>query len=255
VQFFGKYDTRFDREFLTQSYLYFNEDENELTPSEFEKLIKSQKDIKKNIVGTIYMYNPYYYPYGYDEKKKLSDQGFVFDGEFHSLKIEKELTLFKQKIKQYPNKIIQIRYLFNLNIENINTSEILMSFNEDLEKLNTNQLTIFDKQMCYENIDNYNVNGKFIFFAWGNKINKKEFVYIYDYAKFIFDKCHQMQKKVSFVFRKSLQQPYSEDNLYFLHPTNCGKLKNKMPNIITEVFAQHPPQITSLDDISNQNLI
>ena len=49
MQFFGKYDTRFDREFLTQSYLYFNEDENELTPSEFEKLIKSQKIYLKSI--------------------------------------------------------------------------------------------------------------------------------------------------------------------------------------------------------------
>ena len=104
MQFFGKYDTRFDREFLTESYLYFNEDDQELSPSEFEKLIKSKKDKKKNIVGTIFMYSPFYYPYGYDEKKKLSDQGFEFDDEFHSLKIEREITLFKQKIKKLSRK-------------------------------------------------------------------------------------------------------------------------------------------------------
>jgi hypothetical protein len=249
VQFFGKYDTRFDREFLTQSYLYFNNDDEELTPLEFEKLIKTKKDKKKNIVGTIFMYNPYYYPHGYDEKKKLADQGFDFDGEFQNLKIEREITLFKQKIKNYPNKIIEIRYLFNLNIENINTSEILMSFNEDLEKINTNLLTIFDKEMNYQNVDDFNINGKFVYFAWGNKINKKEFIYIYDYAKFIYDKCIQMQKKLSYVFRQSLQQPYSQEHLYFLHPTQCGKLKSKMPNILEEVFKEHPPKTTALNDI------
>ena len=167
MQFFGKYDTRFDREFLTESYLYFNEDDQELSPSEFEKLIKSKKDKKKNIVGTIFMYSPFYYPYGYDEKKKLSDQGFEFDDEFHSLKIEREITLFKQKIKNYPGKIVEVRYLFHLNIENINTSEIIMSFNEDLEKLNTNQLTIFDKEMTYQNTDDLFINGKF---GWGSTI-------------------------------------------------------------------------------------
>jgi hypothetical protein len=249
MQFFGKYDTRFDREFLTESYLYFNEDDQELSPSEFEKLIKSKKDKKKNIVGTIFMYSPFYYPYGYDEKKKLSDQGFEFDDEFHSLKIEREITLFKQKIKNYPGKSVEVRYLFHLNIENINTSEIIMSFNEDLEKLNTNQLTIFDKEMTYQNTDDLFINGKFVFLAWGNKINRKEFVYIYDYAKLILDKCIQMQKKVSYVYRKSLQEEYSVDNLYFLHPTQCGKLKNKMPNTLTEVFAQHPPKVTILDDL------
>jgi hypothetical protein len=124
-----------------------------------------------------------------------------------------------------------------------------MSFNEDLEKLNTNQLTIFDKEMTYQNTDDLFINGKFVFLAWGNKINRKEFVYIYDYAKLILDKCIQMQKKVSYVYRKSLQEEYSVDNLYFLHPTQCGKLKNKMPNTLTEVFAQHPPKVTILDDL------
>jgi len=249
MQFFGKYETRFDREFLTSSYLYFNEDEKEITPLEFEKLIKSHKDKKKNIAGTIFMYNPFYYPMGYDEKKKLCDQGFEFDDNFHELKVEREITLFKQKIKNYPGKIVEVRYLFNLNIANINTSELLMAFNEDIEKLNTNQLTILDKQMCYQDIDNFNINGKFVFLAWGNKINKKEFVYIFDYAKFIYDKAIQMQKKVSFMFRKSLQQAYSLENLHFIHPTDCGKLKSKVPNTLAKVFEEHPPKITQLEDI------
>ena len=87
MQFFGKYDTRFDREFLVESYFYFNEENEELEPKEFEQLIKNRKLKKKNIAGTIFMYNPFYYPHGYDEKKKLTDQGFEFDGEFQSLKM------------------------------------------------------------------------------------------------------------------------------------------------------------------------
>ena len=96
MQFFGKYDTRFDREFLTESYLYFNEDDQELSPSEFEKLIKSKKDKKKNIVGTIFMYSPFYYPYGYDEKKKLlssNNSGYRFIQTYNLYEISFRITM------------------------------------------------------------------------------------------------------------------------------------------------------------------
>ncbi len=249
MQFFGKYDTRFDKEFLVESYLYFNQEDEELTPQEFEKLIKSQKDRKKNIAGTIFMYNPFYYPQGFDEKLTLTKQGFEFDGEFHNLKIEKEMTLFKQKIKQYPGKIVQVRFLFNLNTAYIDKSENLVSFNEDIEKLNTNQLTVFDKDMNYTDLNNFHINGKFVFFSWGNKINRKEFTYIHEYAQTIYDKCKQMQKKISFVYRKSMQESFSEESLAFLHPFDNHKLKNKMPYVLEEVFKENPPKTTCLDDL------
>ncbi len=249
MQFFGKYETKFDSEFLTESYLYFNEDEEELSSDQFEELIKNRKLKKKNIAGTIFLYNPFYYPKGYDEKKMLSEQDFDLYGEFVELKVEKELTLFKQKIKNYPGKIVEIKYLFNLNIENIDTDGRLTNLNLDTEKINTNQLTIFDKESNYHDINSLVINGKFVFFAWGNKINSKEFINIHLYAKGIFEKVIQMQKKVSYIFRKSVQEEFSITYLHFLHPTEVGKLKNKMPSYLEEVFSTNPPQKVELNDM------
>ena len=244
MQFFGKYDTGFDREFLVESYLYFNKDE------EFEKRIQNRKLKKKNIVGTIFMYNPFFYPQGYDEKKKLSDQEFEFDGEFQNIKMEREITLFKQNIKAYEGKIIHVRYLFNLDIKNIDTDEILMTMNDDVEILNTNQLTHFDKEMNYTDVDNLDINGKFVFFAWGSKINPKEFVYIHEYAKGIYDKCIQMQKKISYVFKRSTQEPYAVEHLQFLHPMATGRFKDRMPAAIEEAFDFNPPKSTAFNDLA-----
>jgi hypothetical protein len=255
MQFSGRYDTNFDDEFLVESYLYFNKsDEDELTSSEFKQLIKNKKLKKKNIVRTIFMYNPFYFPLGYDEKKSLTSQGFEFNSDFHSLKIEKEIALFRAKIKQYDGQIIEIRTLFNLNIKKIDHLEILMKFNEDTELLNTNQLTHFDKSMNYVDVHNLNINGKFVFFAWGNKINKKEFLYIHDYAYNIYDKCVQMQKKISFLYRQSTQSKYATEHLHFLHPSDTSKFAYRMPDSLEKVFETHPPQIAPFNDINSNRI-
>ena len=250
MQFFGKYDTRFDREFLVESYLYCNEENEELTPKEFEQKIKNRKLKKKNIAGTIYMYNPFYYPLDFDEKKKLADQGFEFDGEFQQLKMEREITIFKQKIKGYEGKIVQIKYLFNLNIKNIDTDEILMTTNEDVEKLASEQLTRFDKEMNYTDVNNLEVNGKFVLFAWGSKINEKEFIYIHDYAKSIYEKCLQMQKNVIFVYKRSSQKQYAVDHLQFLHPMGSGRFKERLPDAFEQAFDSNPPVCAPFNDIA-----
>jgi len=250
MQFFGKYDTRFDREFLVESYLYCNEGDEELSPREFEAKIKNRKLKKKNIAGTIFMYNPFYYPAGYDEKKKLSDQDFEFDGEFQNLKMEREITLFKQSIKGYEGKIIQIKFLFNLNIKNIDTDEILMTMNDDIEKIGTTQLTRFDKEMNYNDTNNLEVNGKFVLFAWGSKINGKEFIYIHEYAKSIYEKCLQMQKNVIYVYKRSSQKPYAIEHLQFLHPIGTGRFKDRMPDAFAEVFGPTPPVCAPFNDIA-----
>jgi len=250
MQFFGKYDTRFDSEFLVESYFYFNEEDKEIEPAEFEKLIKNKKLKKKNVAGTIFMYSPFYYPEGFDEKKKLSQQDFEFDGEFQKLKIEREMTLFKQKIKGYEGKIIQVRFLFNLNIRNIDTDEILMTLNDDVEKLNSEQLTRFDKDMNYSDVNNLDVNGKFVLFAWGSKINEKEFVYLHDYAKDVYEKCVQMQKNVVYVYKRSTQKAYAVDNLQFQHPIATGRFKDRMPDAFAQVFSQNPPICAPFNDLA-----
>jgi hypothetical protein len=249
MQFFGKYDTRFEREFLVESYLYFNEGDEELSTNEFEQKIKNKKLKKKNIAGTIFMYNPFYYPIGYDENKKLTDQDFEFDGEFQNLKMEREITLFKQKIKGYEGKIVQVKFLFNLNIKNIDTDELLMTLNEDIEMIPTAQLTRLDKDMNYNDINNLEVNGKFVLFAWGNKINDKEFIYIHEYAKSIYEKCLQMQKNVIYVYKRSSQEEFAIEHLQFQHPVGIGRFKDRLPDAFAEVFGPKPPVKAEFNDI------
>lgn len=248
MQFFGKHDTSFGSEYLSESYIYFNEEDKELRPKEFEELIKNQKLKKKNIAGTIFMYNPFYYPLGYDEKKMLCDQDFDFNGEFNELKVEKELTLFKQKIKHYPNMIIELRFLFNLNIANIDTDTRLSNLNADVGKITTNQLTVFEKELNYIDINNLKINGKFVFFAWGNKINGKEYTNIYHYARKIFEKTEQMQKKIAYIYKKSVQEEYALLNLQFLKPIETGRIKGKLPLALEKVFSTIPPQKVELQD-------
>jgi hypothetical protein len=249
MQFFGKYDTKFGHEFLTQSYLYFGSED--ISALEFEKLIKTQKLRKKNIVGTIILYNPFYYPIGYNPKQSLAQQNFNFDDDFCELAIEKEITLFKNSIVNYPNKIVEIKYLFNLNTHNIDTSEKLISLDSDLEILNTNQLTIYAKDLNYQDTNNFTIDGKFVFFAWGNKLNKKEFLYIYDYAQTIYDKTIQMQKKISYIYKQSSKEQFAIENLQFLHPIQTGRFKSNMPLAIKKLFSTNPPLPTQFEDIMN----
>ncbi len=250
MQFFGKYDTKFDEEFLVESYLYFNKEDEELCVDEFKQLIKNQKLKKKNIAGTIFMYNPFYFPLGFDEKKSLTKQDFDFDSDFQLLKIEREIALFRANIKGYEGQIVQIRTLFNLNIKKIDHLEMLMKLNEDAELLNSKQLTHFDKNMNYIDVNNLTINGKFVFFAWGHKTNPNEFLYIHNYAKSIYDKCVQMQKKISFIYKKSTQEQYAIDNLNFLHPSDAGKFTFRMPESLGKVFATKPPIAAPFDDIN-----
>jgi len=202
------------------------------------------------------MYNPFIYPMGYVDNKFLSQQDYDFDQGFVELKIERDTTLIKQALLQtdtYNGKLIEIKFLFNLNTNNIDRSEVLMSFNKDAELLNTHQLTVFHKEYNYMDVPNETINGKFVFFAWGHKINKKEFLYINDYAEAYYMKCVQAQKKISYVFRKTTKAPYAVENLQFLSPTQTGRFSTNMPSAIRNVFKQYPPMPSAFDDLKSIN--
>jgi len=253
MQYFGNYEIGFDKEFLTQSYLYVPYEDEILDVKEFKAKIKTQKEKKKNIAGTIIMYNPFVYPIGYDDKKFLSDQDYDFDQGFVELKIEREMTLIKHALVQtdsYKGKLIEIKFLFNLNTNNIDRTEVLISFNADAELLNTNQLTVFHREFNYMDVANETINGKFVFLAWGHKINTKEFLYINDYAKSYYDKCVQSQKKIAFVYRKTTKDAYAVEHLQFLHPIQSGRFSSNMPAAIRNVFKQYPPAPAAFDDTS-----
>ena len=64
MQYFGELTTKYEEVFLTSSYMYFNNEDEEITPKEFKEKIKNSKVKKKNIVGTIILYNPVVTPVG-----------------------------------------------------------------------------------------------------------------------------------------------------------------------------------------------
>jgi hypothetical protein len=253
MQYFGKYHLGFDKEFLEESYLYFPSANGEkLSVEEFEALIKSKKLKKDNIAGTIFMYNPFVYPLNYHSQKFLSQQGYQFDGQFDELQVEKEMTVFKACIKGYEGKLVQVRYLFNLNSHKIDTSERLMAFNQDTEIMYSQQYTIFDR-INYTDPATMTIQGKFVFFAWGHKINKKEFVYIHGYAQAIYEKCVQTQKKIAYSYRKSMKQPYSVEHLQFMSPSQTGRFSSNMGLSIKKAFSTVPPLPAAFDDITALN--
>ena len=249
MQYFGEYGTRFDEEFLASSYLYIPYEDEKLDVLEFKALIKTRKLIKNNIVGSIFFYNPFVYPLEYDYKKTLTAQNFDFEQGFVELKVENEFTLLKPLLKKYKGKIIEIKHLFGLLTYNIDRSKILMSLDKDCEVLNTAQLTIYDRELNYHDVANLEINGKFVFFAWGNKISAKEFSYIYEYAKSIYDKCIQMQKNVVYIYKKTSSQDVAIKNLQFMNLVTTGRFKSNLPKAVGRVFEDKTPKCSEFVDV------
>ena len=142
MQYFGEIETKYEEVFLTKSYMYFNKDEEEITVKDLKSLIKSKDDRKKNIIGTVFIYNPTVTPVGFDSNKHLLEQNFDNFDELIELKCENYITAFKQAMKDScEGKIVEVKNLFNLIESNIDSSNLLSKFNEDLEKYNSNQNT------------------------------------------------------------------------------------------------------------------
>ncbi|WP_418187407.1 hypothetical protein ACNSOP_00300 [Aliarcobacter lanthieri] len=47
MQYFGEIQTKYEEVFLTQSYMYFNDEDKEISPKELKDMIKTTKDRKK----------------------------------------------------------------------------------------------------------------------------------------------------------------------------------------------------------------
>lgn len=242
MQYFGILETKYEEVFLTSSYLYFNNEDETITAKDLKKLIKTNKDRKKNIAGTIFLYNPVVTPVGFDSNKFLLDQDFDQFDEYVELKSESYITTFKQAMaEQCKGKLVEIKNLFNLIEENIDASQLLMKFNADLETYNSSQNTEFDRDIMYLDAQNIIPAGKFVFFAWGEKINDKEFPYINDYAKLIYDRTVQMGKKVAFVYKKEKTLQGSIELLQFASPAQYSKYKHAINHSIKKSFETNPP--------------
>lgn len=225
MQYFGTFHTKYEEVFLTSSYMYFNKENETITPKELKEMIKNNKLRKKNIAGTVFFYNPVVTPVGFDSNAFLLDQEFDQWDEMVEVKIENAITVFKNAITGCEGKLVEIRNLFNLNEKNIDASQLLIKFNEDLEKYYSTLNTEFEREIMYQDAQNLIPSGKFVFFAWGDKINSKEFPYINDYAKSIYENSLKLGKKVAFVYKKEKTQDWAAEKLQFSNQLKTSNIK------------------------------
>lgn len=249
MQYFGIIETKYEEVFLTQSYMYFNIDENDvISAKELKEKIKTTKDRKKNIIGTVFLYNPVVTPIGFDSNKYLLDQEFEDFDKFIELKVENHLTVFKHAMNEScKGKIVEIKNLFNLIEAHIDAPNLLTKFNEDLEKYNSSQNTEFDRDIMYLDAQNFIPSGKFVFFCWGDKIKEKEFPYINEYAKTLYENSLKLGKKVAYVYKKEKSEQGSIEYLQFSNPMQNYKYKNSISSAIKKSFEQFPPIPTSYE--------
>ncbi len=248
MQYFGTIETKYEEIFITSSYMYFGAEDEVITAKELKAKIKSAKDRKKNIIGTVYLYNPVVTPVGYDSNNYLLDQEFDQFGEMVELKGETYITIFKQAMREScAGKIVEFRNLFNLNEQNIDASTLLMKFNDDLEIYSSYQNTEFDRDLMYLDAANLIPSGKFVFFAWGDKISQKEFPYINDYAKLLYDNAMKLGKKVAFVYKREKTEAGAIGYLQFSHPMQNPKAKKTITSAIKKSFESFPPEIVTYE--------
>jgi len=234
MQVFGKFKEVHELEYLTKCYLYINKDEEEtLNCDELNSLLKKKN---KNVAGTIFLYNPYTAPMGYDLDKKLQDQDFSFDDKFHEIQIEDAIRLIGKHLKhKYKGMLVEIKFLFNYIKKDILPTSALEVFDMDLEKLHTNQLTVFGKKDNYHDYKNISYNGNFIFFAWGHKYDKHH-PNIATYAVNIAQWAKKLNKDIGFIYDGVQDVDQSFEYTRFIHPVVFGKLKNILPNALEELF-------------------
>lgn len=248
MQYFGIIETKYEEIFLTSSYMYFNKENETITAKELKQMINSTKERKKNIAGTIFIYNPVVTPMGFDSNKFLLEQEFDQFGDYIELKQENYITTFKHALSpHYEGKIVEIKNLFNLNEEHIDSALLLTKFNNDLETYNSGQNTEFEREIMYFDAQTFIPSGKFVFFAWGEKINSKEFPYIDNYARTLYDRVKQMGKKIAFVYKKEKTQLWCEEHLQFASPMQANKYKHAISHTIKKSFDQNPPLILAYE--------
>ena len=234
MQFFGKIKSVHDIEYIVKSYVYIPLKDEEITVEDLEVLLKKKN---KNVAGTMFLYNPCTAPLGYKKDEKLAYQDFKFDDKFHPLQLEDQVRVIAKAMKQqFRGKLVEVKYLFNYNKEDIQPTSAIEVFEMDLEKLHTNQLTVFGKQDNYHDYKNISYNGKFIFFAWGHKFEKSHTNSAL-YASNIAQWAKKQNKEIGFVYDGVKDEEGSFEYTRFFHPLGFGKLKTIVPEAINKIFA------------------
>ncbi|MCF6330434.1 MAG: hypothetical protein L3I99_02650 [Sulfurimonas sp.] len=243
MQIFGRFDTKFDDEFLVEQYLYINEDDETITTKDLKLKLKKKR---KHVVGTMFLFNPCMSPLGYNNKTKLIEQGYEFNNQFDELNFDDVSNLFYQATKSnYKGKLIEVKYLFNLNEANINDTIVIDKFAVDIDLYHSNQLTIFDKEMNYHDPLNMPISGKWVFMGVGHKYDPQH-KGIKEYVKNIALHAQKLTKEVIFIYDRNHSDEDCIDNSYFLAPTSPGKAKDTRAYAFKGAFMSNPPKITRL---------
>lgn len=234
MQAFAHFTCKKKLVYRTQTYLYINPKNTQLSVEEFESLLSQQG----SIAGTIMLFHPgNSAPLTCETNTSLLDQSFDFSIPFSEIHLDKTLLAFDGLLKAYEGKLIEIKTLFNYNEANLQRKNALAKFDIDLQGTKVN----FDG-------DNYNFSkkivfqGSFIFFAWGEKFDKTTHPHIYAYATGIFKAATQQCPNIAFVHNPHLTVEESITALQFGHPIASGELKNKLPKAIKKAFKTNPPQ-------------
>ena len=248
MQTFGIFSTNFDHEYLTKHYIYINEKDEarediKISIKDLKKLLKKKS---KNVAGTIFLYNPTISPVGFDNNSPLAKQGFEFSDAYHELNFNDMMNLFSKSIRDgYRGKLIEIKYLFNLNKENIEPTPILEELDSDLDRYYSEQLTRYDKQLNYHDYLTMSLNGKFVYFGSGHKYDRhhKEII---TYARNISQQAVKLGKEVYFTHDNNYDPDECIDVAYFLSPLAVGKIKERRVNAFKNAFRTNPPSIQKL---------
>ncbi len=248
MQTFGKFSTNIDIEYISEHYIYINEKDEDrqdikIGISDLESMLKKKR---KSVAGTIFLYNPTISPVGYNNNSSLEDQGYEFDGSFSELNFNDMMNLFSASIRDgYRGKLIEIKYLFNLNRANIEPTPILEEFDADLDRYTSNQLTRYDKELNYQDYLNIRLSGKFVYFGSGHKYDRhhKEII---RYARNLSKQALKLGKKVSFTHDNNYDADESIEIAYFLSPLAVGKIKERRINAFKNAFRSYPPTIQKL---------
>jgi hypothetical protein len=244
MQIFGKYSTNFDMDYLVEHYIYLNEnDEDKITTDELQNMLKKKR---KTVAGTIILYNPETSPIGFKLSRFLQDDGFDEYDEFVSLNEDAMSFVINAGLKkEYKGKLVEIKYLFNLNRENIQPTPILEEFDADLDKFNSNQLTRYDKELNYLDVPNIRLSGKFVFFGCGHKYDRHHKAII-AYARALSAQVQKLDKNIVFMHDNNYDADEALEIAYFLSPLATGKAKEKRANGFKDAFRTNPPTIQKI---------
>jgi hypothetical protein len=243
MQAFGLFETNFDVEYLTQHYLYTPLEDEKITIADLEKMLQNKR---KTVAGTVFLYNPTHAPLGYNTESRLALQGYEFDGKLCELAESPMFYLFASALKaNYKGKLVEIKYLFNINRPNIEPTPILEEFDADLEKLPTNLLTRYDRELNYLDIPNIRLSGKFVFFGCGHK-HDRHHKSIIAYARALSAQVQKLGKEIAFMYDNNCDEAEAKEVAYFLSPMATGKFKDSHANGFKKAFQTNPPSILKL---------